>query len=292
MKFQMVRQLNTDGVAVTWACKTLDVSRSGYYASLGRTEPDRERENAALLVRIRAIHDKSDRTYGSPRVTEDLKAEGRVVNEKRVARLMRENEIASESVKKFKITTTDSNHNLPIAERLFETEHSDKVMAPNQVWGGDITYVATDEGWLFLAIFLDIFTRKVVGFSCDDNMRTELILRALEMALGRQDVEDGQLVAHSDQGSQYASDAYCSRLRLAGIIASMSRRGNCYDNAHVESFFHSLKTELVYRRHFKTREEAKRAIFEWIETWYNRQRRHSSLDYMTPEEYEKLALAS
>jgi transposase InsO family protein len=288
----MVQRLNTEGVAVTWACKTLDVSRSGYYASLVRGESDRDKENAMLLVRIRAIHEKSDRTYGSPRVTEDLRAEGFVVNEKRVAKLMHENEIASEAVKKFKITTTDSNHDLPVAERLFETEHADKVMAPNQVWGGDITYVATGEGWLFLAIFLDIFTRKVVGFSCDDNMQTELILRALEMALGRQDVKDGELVAHSDQGSQYASDAYNSRLRLAGIIASMSRKGNCYDNAHVESFFHSLKAELVYRRNFKTREEAKRAIFEWIETWYNRERRHSALGYMTPAEYEKLALAA
>lgn len=277
---------------MTWACKTLEVSRSGYYAWLDRGASERDKENAMLLERIRAIHEKSDSTYGSPRVTEDLRAAGAVVNEKRVARLMRENDIASEAVKKFKITTTDSNHDLPVAERLFETEHADKVMAPNQVWAGDITYVATDEGWLFLAIFLDIFTRKIVGFSCDDNMQTELILKALEMALGRQDVEDGQLVAHSDRGSQYASDAFNSRLRLAGIIASMSRKGNCYDNAHVESFFHSLKTELVYRRNFKTREEAKRAIFEWIETWYNRERRHSALGYMSPADYEKLALVA
>ncbi len=245
-----------------------------------------------LLVHIQSIHDKSKQTYGSPRVTEELRTGGFLVNKKRVARIMKENKIASEAVKKFKISTTDSNHNLPIAERLFETEHADKVMAPNQVWGGDITYVSTNEGWLFLAIFLDIFTRKVVGFSCDDNMQTSLILKALEMALSRQEVEDGQLIAHSDQGSQYASEAFASRLRLAGIIASMSRRGNCYDNAHVESFFHSLKTELVYRKNFKTREEAKQAIFEWIETWYNRERRHSSLGYMSPVEYEKLALAS
>jgi transposase InsO family protein len=276
-------------VAVTWACKTLGISRSGYYASLSRPDSVRDKENAVLLDRIRAIHKKSKQTYGSPRVTEDLRAEGFTVSENRVARLMQENKIASESVKKFKITTTDSNHDLPVAERIFETEHADKVMAPNQVWAGDITYIATEEGWLFLAIFLDIFTRKVVGFSCDDSMQTELILRALEMALGRQDVEDGQLIAHSDRGSQYASDAFSARLRLAGIIASMSRKGNCYDNAHVESFFHSLKTELVYRESFKTREDAKRAIFEWIETWYNRERRHSALGYMSPAEFEKAA---
>jgi transposase InsO family protein len=288
----MVRELNTDGVAVTWACKTLEVSRSGYYAARSRGESSRDKDNAVLLEHIRAVHEKSDATYGSPRVTEDLRAEGFVVNEKRVARLMNENEIAAETVKKFKVTTTDSNHDLPVAERLFETENADAVMAPNQVWAGDITYVATDEGWLFLAIFLDIFTRKVVGFSCDDNMETDLILRALEMALGRQDVEDGELIAHSDRGSQYASDAFASRLRLAGIIASMSRKGNCWDNAHVESFFHSLKTELVYRRKFKTREEAKQAIFAWIETWYNRERRHSALEYMSPEEFERRAMAA
>lgn len=273
-------------------CDTLAVSRSGYYAWRGRPEPERVKENSLLLERIKAIHQRSDRTYGSPRVTEDLRAEGFNVNEKRVARLMRKNEIASDAVKKFKITTTDSNHNLPTAERIFETEQAESVMAPNQVWAGDITYIATEEGWLFLAIFLDIFTRKIVGFSCNDNMQTELILSALEMALGRQQINHGQLIAHSDRGSQYASEAFASRLQLAGIIASMSRKGNCYDNAHVESFFHSLKTELVYRRNFKTRKEAKQAIFEWIETWYNKQRRHSALNYMTPEECEKLAMAS
>lgn len=289
----MVGKLAVDGVAtVQLSCRTLEVSRSGYYAWLDRPESERDQENAALLAHIKAIHDKSKQTYGSPRVTEDLRAEGFMVNEKRVARIMRENDIASEAVKKFKIATTDSNHDLPIAERIFETEHANAVMAPNQVWTGDITYIATGEGWLFLAVFLDIFTRKIVGFSCDDNMQADLILKALEMALGRQTVNDGELIAHSDQGSQYASDTFRKRLRLAGIIASMSRKGNCWDNAHVESFFHSLKTELVYRNEFKTREEAKQAIFEWIETWYNRQRRHSALDYMAPADYEELALAS
>jgi putative transposase len=286
----MVERLNTvDGVTVTSACNTLDISRSGYYSWHSRPESPRDKENAVLIVHIRAIFERSDRTYGSPRITAELQSQGFSCSENRVARLMRENGLASEVNKKFKITTTDSNHQLPIAERIFETENADSVMAPNQVWGGDITYVHTDEGWLFLAIFLDIFTRKVVGFSCDDNMRVELIMQALEMALGRQGVNDGELIAHSDRGSQYASDDFSARLRVAGIIASMSRKGNCYDNAHVESFFHSLKTELVYRRNFKTREEAKRAIFEWIETWYNRERRHSALNYMTPVEYERLA---
>jgi len=288
----MVQDLHTTSVTVKLLCDTVQVSKSGYYAWSSRPESVRAVENARLTARIRAIHDGSDRTYGSPRIAATLRAEGVPCGENRVARLMRENEIASESVKKFKITTTDSNHDLPIAERIFETENIDAVMAPNQVWGGDITYVATDEGWLFLAIFLDLFTRKVVGFSCADNMKTELVLNALAMALGRQDVNDGELIAHSDRGSQYAADEFRKKLIIAGIIASMSRKGNCWDNAHVESFFHSLKTELVYRRNFKTRKEAMEAIFEWIETWYNRQRLHSSLGYMSPVAFEKLALAS
>ena len=288
----MVSELNTEGVTVTLSCDTLDVSRSGFYSWLNRPESERAKKNAGLLERIEAIHEESDKTYGSPRVTAELRAEGETCGKNRVARIMRENDIASESVKKFKISTTDSNHELPIADRIFETENADSVMAPNQVWGGDITYIRTEEGWLFLAIFLDIFTRKVVGFSCNDKMRTELVLNALSMALGRQDRSDGELVAHSDRGSQYAADEFREKLQDAGIVASMSRKGNCYDNAHVESFFHSLKTELVYRRKFKTREEARQAIFEWIETWYNQKRLHSSIGYMAPNQFEELVMAA
>jgi putative transposase len=279
-------------VTVKIACETLDVCRSGFYAWLSRAPSLRKIENAALLSRIRAIHEKSKETYGSPRVTAELRAGGEMVNEKRVARLMRENEIASDAVKKFKVQTTDSNHNLPIAPRLFETEHAESVMAPDQVYVGDITYVWTEEGFLFLAIFMDIFTRKIVGHASDDNMRAELVLEALSMALGRQEVASGQTIAHSDQGSQFASEKLRKKMDLVGIIASMSRKGNCWDNAHCESFFHSLKTELVYRTEFKTREEAKQAIFEWIECWYNSERRHSALEYMAPNEYEKLAKAA
>lgn len=288
----MVEDLHTASVTVKLLCDTVEVSKSGYYAWAKRPASERSAENVVLLARIRAIHDVSKQTYGSPRMTAALQSEGIECGENRVARLMRENDIASEAVKKFKITTTDSNHDLPIAERIFETENVDAVMAPNQVWVGDITYIATDEGWLFLAVFLDLFTRKIVGFSIDDNMRAELIMNALDMALGRQDVKDGEMIAHSDRGSQYASEGYREKLQLCGIIASMSRKGNCWDNAHCESFFHSLKTELVYRRNFKTRKEAMQAIFEWIETWYNRQRLHSALGYMSPQEYENLALAS
>lgn len=281
-----------NGVAVNLSCETLDVARSGYYAWLSREPSTRELENLALLPRIEAIHAKSKETYGSPRVTAELRAEGNHVNEKRIARIMQENEISAAQTKRFKVRTTDSNHDLPIAERIFETEHAGSVMAPDQVYVGDITYIWTDEGFLFLAIFMDIFTRKVVGHKADDNMRAELVLEALSMALGRQDVERDRLIAHSDRGSQYASEKLRERMNLCGIIASMSRKGNCWDNAHCESFFHTLKTELVYRQNFKTREEAKQAIFEWIECWYNSERRHSALEYMAPNEYEKLARAA
>lgn len=293
MKFSMVEQLKIkEDINIGLSCKTLEVSRSGYYDWKDRPESERSLSNMSLLIRIKALHKESKQTYGSPRITEKLRSEGESCSRNRVAKIMRINKIASESVKKFKIATTTSNHDLPIAPREFETENADSVMAPNQVWTGDITYIHTDEGWLFLAVFLDIFTRKIVGFSSDNKMETDLILNALAMALGRQSINNGELISHTDRGSQYASDKYRKMLALYGIIDSMSRKGNCYDNAHVESFFHSLKTELVYRRKFKTREEAKQEIFEWIETWYNKKRLHSSLNYMTPEEYEKTALAA
>ena len=279
-------------VEISLCCTTLGVSRGGYYAWFERPQSARDLENEALLVRMRAIHEKTKQTYGAPRMTAELQAEGMLCSKNRIAKLMRENGIASEAVRKFKVTTTDSNHALPIADRIYETENVENVWAPNQVLADDITYIHTEEGFLFLAIFLDIFTRKIVGFSADDNMRTQLILDALNMALEQQEVIPGQTIAHSDQGSQYASEEYRKRVNLVGIIASMSRRGNCYDNAHCESFFHSLKTELVYRTTYKTRGEAKQAIFQWIETWYNRQRRHSSIDFMSPVEFEKLALAA
>ena len=289
----MVLDLSAErDLEISLCCQTLGVSRGGYYAWVERPPSAGELENEALLLRMRAIHEKTKQTYGAPRMTAELQAEGLSCSKNRVAKLMRENGIASEAVRRFKVKTTDSNHDLPIADRIYKTEDVENVWTPNQVFAGDITYIATEEGFLFLAIFLDIFTRKIVGFSADDNMRTQLILDALNMALVQQDVIPGETIAHSDQGSQYAAEEYRERVKFVGIIASMSRRGNCYDNAHCESFFHSLKTELVYRTTFKTREEAKQAIFQWIETWYNRQRRHSALDYLSPVDFEKMALAA
>lgn len=287
----MVRQLKLEfNLAVNLACRVLLVSRSGYYAWLTRPESERARENRRLTERLRALHAESKGTYGSPRLQSSLLDEGVRASRNRVARLMRAAEIAGVAKRKFRVKTTDSNHALPIADRIFQTEEPETwPVRPNEVWAGDITYVPTSEGWLYLSVFLDLFTRKVVGFSMEPHMKTDLITQALEMALGRQERGPGEkLVGHSDRGSQYASEEYRERLKAAGITASMSRRGNCYDNAYAESFFHSLKVELVHRERFATRAEARAAIFEYIEVWYNRKRKHSALGYLAPIAYEQL----
>ena len=289
----MVEELTDEYLGVTILCRTLEVSRSGYYAWKARPESERQRESDELARNIREIFDRSRGTYGTPRIYEKLKELGKNHGKERIRKIMVKEGISAKPKKRF-VKTTDSNHDLPIAPRLFQTENQETMpVKPNEVWASDITYVATDEGWLFLAIFIDLFTRKIVGFSGGDHMRVELVLNALEMALGRQRIENGDpLVGHSDRGSQYAAGAYRQRLEAAGITASMSRKGNCYDNAFAESFFHSLKVELVHRRKFTTRQEAMQAIFEYIEVWYNRERIHSSLGYQTPVEYERVHLAA
>jgi len=276
-------------MAVNLTCQTLEVSRSGYYAWLTRPESEQTRENRELTERLKAAHAESRGTYGAPRLQSVLADEGTRLSRNRVARLMREAEISGVAKRRYCVRTTDSNHELPIADRIFQVEEPDTwPTRPNEVWGGDITYVATQEGWLYLSVFLDIFTRKVVGFAMKSHMRTDLITQSLDMALGRQERKiDDPLVGHSDRGCQYASHEYRQKLKSEGITASMSRRGNCYDNAYVESFFHSLKVELVHRQTFATRAQAKAAIFEYIEVWYNRRRKHSSLGYLTPLRYEQ-----
>ncbi len=288
MKFKMVEESMHEQQDVAWCCSVVGVSRGGFYAWLKRPTSLRKTEDERLWQKIKTHWEKSRKTYGSPRIAEKLQKEGETCGRKRVARIMKENKIEGAGKKKFKVVTTDSNHDLPIAERLFETENADKqVTAMNQYWGGDITYIPTGEGWLYLAIVIDLFTRKVVGHSMQSRMQTQLVLDALDMGIKRQGLgSEDELVAHTDRGSQYAADEYRKKLKATGITASMSRRGNCYDNAFVESFFRTLKVELVYREKFKTREEARAAIFEFIEVWYNRQRIHSSLDYKTPVEYE------
>ncbi len=284
----MVRELSIEQRDISTCCSALKVSQSGYYAWLERPLSSRKLANEKLAEQIKKIWEDSRESYGLPRIFNKLKSEKISVGKNRVHRLMKLNNIEGVGKKKFKVTTTDSDHKLPIAERIFKTkDHAVQVTKPNQFWGGDITYIDTDEGWLFLSIFLDLFTRKVVGFSMDKNMTADLVIGSLNMSLQRQGIESAvDLTAHTDRGSQYASEDYTMKLAAHHITASMSRKGNCYDNAFVETFFKTLKNELVYRRKFKTHVEAKAAIFEFIEVWYNRQRLHSSLDYMSPVDYE------
>lgn len=270
-------------------CRTLKVSRAGYYAWRIRPESDRARESSELSAKVREVFERSRGTYGAPRIQKKLAELGEHHGKERIRKLMVKEELSAKPKKKF-VKTTDSKHDLPIAPRIIQTENQETMpVKPNEAWGSDITYIATKEGWLFLAIFLDLFTRKVVGMAMADHMRTELVLEALDSALGREAIGANSLTAHSDRGVQFAAGVYRERLHVEGITASMSRKGNCYDNAYVESFFHTLKTELVYRTEFATREEARKAIFEFIEVWYNRERLHSSLGYKSPAEFERLA---
>ena len=288
----MVEELKAEHLDVKTLCKTLEVSRSGYYAWAKRPESEREQESAALSIKVREIFEKSRQTYGAPRIQKKLSELGQSHGKERIRKIMVKEGISAKPKKRF-VKTTDSKHDLPIAPRVIQVENQETMPGrPNEAWSSDITYIATKEGWLFLAIFLDLFTRKVVGMAMQDHMRSELVLEALDSALGREVIDADELTAHSDRGVQYAAESYRDRLAAEGIRASMSRKGNCYDNAYVESFFHTLKTELVYRTEFATREEAKKAIFEYIEVWYNRERLHSSLGYKAPAEYERLALAS
>lgn len=261
----------------------MKVSRAGYHGWLHRQPSRRDREEGELIEQIKVFHKESDETYGSPRILKDLRAAGVRCGRHRIARIMRKHGIRAEVKQRF-VVTTDSKHNLPVAENLldrqFETEK------PNARWAGDITYIWTQEGWLYLAVILDLFSRRVVGWSMDKSIDRSLVQRALDAALSLRKPQAG-LLCHSDRGSQYASGDYQKQLADAGIVCSMSRKGNCWDNAPSESFFASFKRELVHRYSFKTREEARQAIFRWIEVWYNRKRRHSALGYISPEEFER-----
>ncbi len=249
-------------------CRVLDASPSGFYDWLRRPEGPRAVEDRVLVEKIQAVHSESRRTYGSPRVHASLKAEGYRIGRKRVARLMRENDIRARTKRKFRVTT-DSRHDLPVAPNLLDRQFT--VEAPNTVWLADLSYIWTREGWLYLAVVLDLFSRQVVGWAMDEQMPQELTLAALDMALKRRRPLPG-LMHHSDRGSQYAAGAYQKRLAEHGIVCSMSRKGNCWDNAPMESFFHTLKTELVHHRDYQTRDEARHDIFEFVEIFYNRQR--------------------
>jgi transposase InsO family protein len=267
-------------------CRVLEVSRSGFYAWRSREPSAAEKQRAELAEQVAAIHAEVKGRYGSPRVHAELVARGTPCCVNTVARVMREAGIAAKTKRKFR-QTTDSNHALPVAgnvlDRAFDPDE------PNVAWVADVTYIPTREGWLYLAVVEDLFSRAVVGWSMDATMTSRLVVDALEMAvadrLGGPSVS--ALVAHSDRGSQYASEHYRRRLSEERITCSMSRRGNCWDNAPMESFFASLKKELVHDEDYATRDEARASIFEYIEAFYNRVRRHSSLGYVAPAEYER-----
>jgi putative transposase len=274
---------------IAFMCRHLEVSRSGFHAWSKRPESERARADRSLTKEIAAVHEASRKTYGSPRVHAELNAKGRAIGRRRVARLMRAEGICARRKRRWK-RTTDSAHGHPVAPNVLERDFSPS--EPNRTWATDITYVWTREGWLYLAVVLDLFSRMVVGWAMSKEIDRLLVLGALDMALiGRAPPPSG-LVHHSDRGSQYASGDYRRALESRGITASMSRKGNCWDNAVAESFFSSLKMELVFNKDFTTRAEATSSIFEYIEVFYNRQRRHSSLGYVSPTEYEKSAASA
>lgn len=271
--------------SVELMCRVIGVSKSGYFSWSKRDASPREVRKTELVVKIERIHQGSRNTYGSPRVYQTLKGMGEKCSKSMVERLMRESGIRSKMRRKFK-ATTNSNHGLPVAPNLVKRDFTAK--APNRLWVTDITYLWTDEGWLYLAAIIDVFTRKVVGWAMKDRLTLPLALEALDMAVTRQRPGPG-LVHHSDRGCQYAARDYRGALERLRMICSMSRRGQCWDNALMESFFHTLKTEHVYHERFTTRQQAKSSVFEWIEVFYNRQRIHSAIGFVSPECYERRA---
>jgi putative transposase len=265
-------------------CKVLGVSRSSYYKRRSGNRKKRKEENEKILEMIKKIFRESRESYGSPRITEELRKRGMKYNKKRIAGIMRRNGIAAKIYRKHKVTT-ESDHQRKIAENILKQKFIREKQ--NEVWTSDITYIRTEEGWLYLAVVMDIWSRKIIGWEIDKSLRTDLVERAIKKTLLERKVKTGTIF-HSDQGIQYTSNSFRELLRVKGFIQSMSRRGNCYDNAITETFFHTLKTELVNRQRYKSREEARRSIFEYIEIFYNRKRIHSGIGYLSPVEFEKL----
>jgi transposase InsO family protein len=265
-------------------CQVLNVSRSGYYAFIKRPESNRAKVNARLLTAIQKIHKENHEIYGYLRIAkalpDDMKA-----SKHTVYRIMKENGIQSKTKRKYK-ATTNSKHNLPVAENLLNRDFS--ADSPNKKWVSDITYLWTDEGWLYIAGILDLCGRSLVGWAMDSTMKTKLVVDALNQAVGRTGAGKGLLI-HSDRGVQYASKEYQKHLAKHGFICSMSRKGNCYDNAPMESFWGKLKSEWLYGRKFRTRKEAKKAVFEYIELFYNSRRLHSTNQYLSPMQVKNAA---
>ena len=283
MKFRFIRE-RLSGFPPGVACRVLGVSRSGYYAWRGRPRGARDLRREDLAAKVRAVHEANRRVYGSPRVHRALLAAGEAVSENTVAKVMRDNGIRARARRKYAPRTTDGAHGRPVAPNLLGREFAAGL--PDRKWAADITYVPTAEGWLYLAAVVDLCSRRVVGWSMADHMRADLVADALKMALARRRPRPG-LLHHRDRGAQYAGDDYRHLLRSHGIECSMSRKGDCWDNAAMESFWGTLKTELVNHERYETREQARASVFEYIEVFYNRQRLHSSLGYVSPEQFER-----
>ncbi len=282
MKYQFIQQ-QENVFDIRLLCQVLKVSRSGYYAWHKRPTSHRAKTNKTLTQAITDIFDQSRQTYGYRRIQQALKQQGNPAGKYRVSRLMKAANLAPKTKKKFK-ATTNSKHLLTVQEN-----HLQRAFKPtniNQAWTSDITYIWTSEGWLYLAVILDLFSRQVIGWAMDRRMTESLVINALNMALLRRKITNG-LLLHSDRGSQYAAAAFQDLLKQNNIVCSMSRKGNCWDNAPTESFFHTLKVECIYQRSLTTREEAQQLIFDYIEVFYNRQRLHSTLNYHSPIDYEK-----
>jgi putative transposase len=275
-------------LSVRRKCHLSELPRSGFYASRNRPESRRERRNRYLLMFIKEVYVQSRRTYGSRRIHAELRKRGIRCGLNRIARLMKAHQIVAVQHRKYR-PTTDSGHDYPVAPNLLRRDF--RVAQPGQVWVADITYIPTDEGWLYLATELDLYSHRVVGWSLASRMGRQLVLDALEMAVGRRRPKSG-LIHHSDRGVQYACGDFRRLLRRYKMVPSMSRKGDPYDNAVAESFFRTLKVELVYRRRFRTRREAKAAVVEYIELFYNSRRRHSSLGYLSPNDFERQADAA
>jgi transposase InsO family protein len=282
MRFRFIEDRHAD-YPVTVMCSVLKVSPAGYYAWRSRPESRRSATYRDLVDDIKRVHRDAHGRYGSPRIHIDLKAQGRGVSRGRIERLMRHHGIRAIMARPRRVRTTDSRHELPIAPNLLDRNFI--AAKPNRIWLADITYIETDQGWLYLAAVMDLYSRRIVGWAMRDHLRTELPLTALSMAISAQRPDAG-LIHHSDRGIQYASADYRKVMQSAGFQLSMSRKADCYDNAPMESFFHTLKTELVHHRQYATREEAKRDIFAYIEGFYNRTRRHSAIGYISPIEME------
>lgn len=269
---------------VRMMCRALSASPSGYYDWLNRVPSDRTKANDTLAIKIKEMFDKHKARAGAIRITKQLKAEGESAGRHRIAKIMRKNGWRARAAKKYK-ATTNSNHTLPVAPNLLEQNF--RAMRPNQKWVSDITYIWTEEGWLYLAVIMDLYSRKVIGWALFERMTTQLVIDALQMALWRRKMPRGVIV-HSDRGSQYCAHAYQDLLVEHGLICSMSKRGDCYDNAAMESWNHSFKVEAIHGEKLITRADTKKHVFDYIEVYYNRERLHSTLGYFSPEYFEEI----